>query len=396
MNHESPWWLTESLTPSSEGLVFSGHLVSDLARRYGTPLYIYSAAQVRRNLADLRAALSATSAPFRMHYAVKANRFGPLLSVIRAEGDCGIDVSSPREALLAREAGFQTPEISATMSMPSAWDFAAFADLGLHLNLDTQSAMRRWAHTPNATKNIGIRLDPAAVIGYGANPKMSYANSKFGIAFEEALETIHYAESLGLTVDTLHFHAGWGLQSNIAEQFAAILERVADLARKVKSVRTINVGGGLSLKHCAEDAPLSLSTWSMLLKKHIAPLGVTIACESGTHIVASAGILVMEVNTVESRRSESWIGVNAGHNVNVYAAHYGIPQALLATKAPEDQSHQYVVAGNINESNDIFSRQAMLAEISEGDFLALFPAGAYGAAMASDHCLKGLPKEILV
>jgi len=56
----------------------------------------------------------------------------------------------------------------------------------------------------------------------------------------------------------------------------------------------------------------------------------------------------------------------------------------------------YVVAGNINESNDVFARAALLPQVEEGDLLALLPAGAYGASMASDHCLRGLPPEVMV
>jgi diaminopimelate decarboxylase len=115
-----------------------------------------------------------------------------------------------------------------------------------------------------------------------------------------------------------------------------------------------------------------------------------IACEPGTYAAASAGILVSEVNTVEGRRGGRWIGLDAGYNVNVYAAHYGIPHELISVSRPLDPPEQtYVVAGNINEAIDVFSRSAALPLVEEKDFLAFFPAGAYGASMASDHCMRG-------
>ena len=108
-------------------------------------------------------------------------------------------------------------------------------------------------------------------------------------------------------------------------------------------------------------------------------------------------MLVAEVNTVETRRSGTWLGIDAGHNVNCYAAHYGIPLAIVPVAQPLSPAAQVVhVAGNINEANDVFARSLRLPRLHEGDLVALYPAGAYGASMASDHCLRGLPAEVLV
>ncbi|MCX6123690.1 MAG: hypothetical protein NTV34_02915, partial [Proteobacteria bacterium] len=297
----------------------------------------------------------------------------------------------------AMETGFSKNDLSVTVSMPSNRDLKQFAELGLHLNLDSKSAIRRWAETPGASKNIGLRIDPAVAIGYGDNAKLSYGNSKFGVGLDKVLETAQFAEQLGFTIDTIHMHAGWGLQQKVSGVFEEILAQIADLVGRIKSVKVVNVGGGLCWKQTSADQPLLLDSWSILLKKHIAPLGVTIFCESGTYVVASSGILVAEVNTVEERLKQNWIGIDAGHNVNVYAAHYGIPQEIIHVQNPlGEKEHDYVVAGNINESNDIFNRGTRLPKVLEGQHIALFPTGAYGASMASDHCMKGLPKEHLV
>ena len=90
------------------------------------------------------------------------------------------------------------------------------------------------------------------------------------------------------------------------------------------------------------------------------------------------------------------MGIDAGHNVNGYAAHYAIPPRSCRSRGrsrrPRDAVH---VAGNINEANDVFARRGA-CPVHEGDLVALYPAGAYGASMASDHCLRGLPAEVLV
>lgn len=391
-----PWWHGEDLGVVEGALCLSGRRVADLVDP-AVPTYVYSAAIVRRRVSELRQAIRSACPSFRMYYAIKANRCRRLVETIRGEGDIGIDASSSREVALALDAGFAPHEISVTVSMPSSRDLAAFATHGVHVNLDTLSALRRWAAIAKPGGAVGLRLDPEVAIGYGDNPRLSYGNSKFGFAMGTALEAVAYARELGLEVDTLHIHAGWGLQQTAAPVLDGIFEHLAAIAREVPSVRTINVGGGLCWRQSARDVPLNLETWSTMLRRHFAPLGVTVACESGTYVTASAGVLVAEVNTVERRGSALWIGVNAGHNVNVYPAHYGIPLEIIHVARPLDGIlRTYAVAGNINEAIDVFSRSARLPDVQEGDLLAFYPAGAYGASMASDHCLKGLPAEIMI
>ena len=77
------------------------------------------------------------------------------------------------------------------------------------------------------------------------------------------------------------------------------------------------------------DDPLTPEAWAAAIRTHLAPLGLTVACEPGTILVDAAGLLVVEVNTVEEKSSTTWVGVDAGHNVNVYMAHYGIPHEIV-------------------------------------------------------------------
>jgi diaminopimelate decarboxylase len=234
-------------------------------------------------------------------------------------------------------------------------------------------------------------------VGWGDDPKLSYGDAKFGFDPEAVLDAAAEAASLGLSVDELHVHAGWGLQARAAPVMGAVFAWIAELARAIPTVRTLNLGGGLCWRQRAEDEPLALSTWADLVRTHIAPTGCAVACEPGTFVAASAGVLLAEVNTVETRRSGTWVGIDAGHNVNCYAAHYGIPLAILSVARPLSPPAGAVhVAGNINEANDVFARSARLPALHEGDLVALYPAGAYGASMASDHCLRGLPGEVLV
>jgi len=395
------WWLGDALAAGPEGLTLDGVSVAELAARHSTPLYVYGAATVRRRFAQLRAALAGTGVAARIYYAMKANRFPPLLRLIRAEGDVAIDGCSPREVAHALAIGFDPAEISVTAGMLSRRDLAEFADQGVHLNLDTRSGLRRWGETAGHGRCVGLRLNPGVAVGWGDEPKLRYGASQFGFDEDSVLEAARYAQHLGLEVDTLHVHLGWGLQASAAPQIAQVYRRLAGWAREIPTVRVLNVGGGLCWKQRAQDQPLAVEAWADLLAEHLGPvcreLGLTIACEPGTFVMASAGLLVAEVNTVELRASGTWVGLNIGHNLNVYAAHYDIPLAILPVARPLATPGPPVhVAGNVNEANDVFARSIRLPKVVEGDLVALWPAGAYGAAMASDHCMRGLHVEVLV
>ena len=383
------WWREGTLDLGPRGLVWADQPVVNRVRD-GTPVYLYCEQTVRQRLSELRSALPA---PSRVYYAMKANRFGPLLDAVRREGDVGIDAASPGEVHRALAAGFLPGEISAMTTMPSNRDLRAFADARVHLNFDTWSAIRRWRDTPGAGRGFGIRIDPGPAMSEGLT--ISYGSSKFGVAPDRVIELARRAEGIGLVVDTLHMHPGWGMQTSAKDGFDSVLAVLADLAGALPDVHTLNLGGGLSWRHLGTDHPLALATWSERIRERLGPLGRTIVCESGTYVTASAGLLVVEVNTVERRGATTWVGVDAGHNVNVYAAHYGLRHQILHVRDPLAEPHGlYTIGGNINEAGDVFARDVALPEVREGDLLAFFPAGAYGASMASDHCLRGLPAEV--
>lgn len=393
----TPWWLGDALSAGPRGLELDGIAIADVAREYGTPVYIYGSKTLRRRVAEIRGALLETQSPFRIHYAMKAARFPPLLALLRREADVAIDACSPREVEQALAIGFTAAEISVTASMMSDRDLGYFARQGVHVNLDTFSALRRWAAIRGPQATVGLRLNPMVQVGWGEDPKLCYGDSKFGFDSETILEAATYAESLGLTVDVVHMHAGWGMQSSAAPHLATVFAQLASLSRAIPTVHTINVGGGLCWRQRAEDDPLTVSAWSALLRENLAASGITIACEPGTFLTASAGVLVAEVNTVEKRKSGTWIGIDAGHNVNSYAAHYGIPLEIISVARPLAAAAKTMhVAGNINEANDIFARSKSLPDLQEGELIALYPAGAYGASMASTHCMRDLPTEVLL
>lgn len=392
-----PWWQHESHTVLDDDILCDGQSLSALAREHGTPLYVYSRANVQRQLQRMQAALDAVGVRHRLLYAMKSNRHAGVLQAVRATRGVGIDACSPREAALALQAGFAPAEISFNAGMLSNRDLAFLAASGVHCTLDTLSALRRYAALVPRGTCIGLRFNSGVRVGYSDDPKLTYGGAKFGFDADALEQTLELVDELGLRVDAVHMHLGWGLRDTGLPQVTLAFERLAAIARQVPDLVAINVGGGLGGHYVVGDHPLALATWAELIATLLAPTGASIWCEPGTFISASSGLLVVEANTVETRRDETWLGVNAGFAVNLNPALYNIGLTAIALQQPRASATQrYTIAGNINESGDVFGRGVALPEMREGDLLAFFPAGAYGASMASDHCLRGGAMEIAV
>lgn len=390
------WWESASLAATPGGLRLDGVDLAALARREGTPLYVYSAETIRRNTAELREALAAAGVAGRILYAVKANRSAAILRLVRQLG-LGADTCSPREVALARELAFAPEDISFNAGMPSDRDLSAVAASGCRVILDSFSAVARFGARARPGTAIGLRFDPGVTAGYRARTHLAYGQAKFGFEHASHGDALRAAADAGLAVAGLHVHLGWGLGDDAVADLHAAFAGLADLARRTPGISWVNVGGGLGARYRASDRPLPLAAWSDAIRRHLAPLGVDVHVEPGTAIVGSAGILLAEVNTVEARRGVAWVGVDAGHALDPCPALYGIPIEVIHADRPRDPADgRFAVVGNINEAGDVWDADVGLPTPRPGDVLALYPAGAYAESMRSDHCLRGDAGSVLI
>ncbi|WP_236888873.1 diaminopimelate decarboxylase [Desulfoluna limicola] len=393
------WWEREQLCYDRGNLRFAGEGVQELARRFGTPTFLYSGRRIRENLARVEAALKSTGLAHRLHYAMKANRFAPILTLMATERLCGIDACSPEEVMHATGCGFKETDISYTATAVSNSDLDALLRFeGLHMNCDAVSTIRRLGQRAPGRK-IGLRINPAMGVGYGENERLHYsgeATTKFGIykeQFEEALET---AREHNLTVTTLHLHTGCGYLSQQLPVWETILAEAKTFASKIPGLERINLGGGLGVPHTKDDTPLDLSAWAAAIKRTFEGSGLTIEVEPGDYIVKDAGLLLLSVNTVETRQATRYIGVDGGFNIAVEPAFYKLPFEPVATRLRQGDTAPVTVVGNINEALDVFAEHHPMPPIHEEDTIALINSGAYASSMSSNHCMRGQFREVLL
>jgi diaminopimelate decarboxylase len=391
------WWERADLRYRDGRLEFGGRNLAEIAEQ-GTPAYVYRAGRVRENLQRLRGALDAAGVAHDAYFALKANRFGPLLDVLRADGGCGIDACSPEELRHALAHGFRESDISFTGHAVSEPDLDVLAaHPGVHVNCDAISTIRRLGRRCRG-RRIGIRLNPG--LGAGYNDRLRYAGAKptkFGVypdRFEEAMAT---ARDSGMHVDTLHFHIGSGYQGDAIDVLDRVLRGAADILDAHPQVRRLNVGGGLGVRMTETDVPVDLDHWAGTIARHTVPRGLRVAVEPGDYLVKDAGLLLVRINTVEDKAGTRFVGVDAGLGILNLLAYYGIPFVVAPLRLRSGTPRERItIAGNINEAIDVLAEDVAIEAPEEGDLLALVNVGGYGSAAASNHCMRGTYREVLL
>ena len=395
------WWQREDLCYRDRQLYFAGHRVANLLSQCGTPSYVYSFARVRDNLARLHAALDDAGFAGRhsILYAMKANRFAPLLSRLAAHGECGIDACSPAEVELAVSCGFAPTQISFTAGSLSTRDVTALAAWqGLFMDCDSIHAIRSWGQLKPGSR-IGIRVNPAMGVSRENNDRLQYAGSatsKFGIYREQFDEALAVAKEHRLTVSKIHFHTGCGYLTPQLPQWDRVIQECLWFVERCPTVDRVNVGGGLGVPHEHSELPLDLSQWSAILKRHFGNRKLHLEIEPGEYLLKDAGLLLLGKTYLERKRDTLFLGLDAGFNIAPEPAHYQLPFQPLPLESGSGEYQQMTVTGNINEALDVWFRDAWLPDMHKQEALALINAGAYSASMASNHCMRGQFREFLL
>ena len=397
------WWERPDLRYVGRDLTLAGHKVADLARAAGGPVYLYSGERVVANVRRLHAALQTTGLKTSIRFAMKSNRYAPLLTLLKTTGLCGIDACSPNELRHAIRCGFTPRDISYTNTSVSAADLAVLArHPEAWINCDSLSSIRRLAQVAPG-RTIGLRVNPALGVGYGENTLLRYSGertSKFGIYREHFHEALALAKDVGLHVAGIHFHVGCGYLNGQLAAWEEVLQACTWFLDQLPEARVVNLGGGLGVPHVASDRPLDLAQWAGIVQRTFGGRGVQVWVEPGDYIAKDAGMLVLEVNTVEQKRDTLFYGVNGGFNLAIEPAFYKLPcepvPAQLATDDAWSHTRRVTVAGNINEALDLLAENVQLPTMAEGDLLVLLNAGGYAAGMGSDHCMRAQATEQLV
>jgi diaminopimelate decarboxylase len=395
-----------------DGVLHIGSVpLTDLASRFGTPFYIYDAAVLRRQLERVQRAFE--DLPFKPFYAMKANANLAILRLVRDHG-FGCDAVSPGEVYLAKCAGVASREIWFTCSNVSDEDLRNLGDPDVVVNVNSMSEIDRVLalDLPNP---IALRVNPDVGAGHHHDVVTAGVGVKFGIDLAELPDARMVIEDSGRRVVGLHAHIGSGVTdiAPLIEAARRLLELVPDFA----SLQWVNFGGGIAIPYKPGEAEFDIQEYgrqlSLLAGNLLRARDLTAVLEPGRFVVAQAGTLVARVTTRRMSTGIEWIGCDTGFNhlarPSKYGAYHHIVNAsrgsegsLRATFDPSLTREPVVVAGNICESGDVFTRDEQgprtrdLDPTRVGDLLAFCDAGAYGFSMASHYNSRLMLPEILV
>jgi diaminopimelate decarboxylase len=396
----APWWVRDGLGTRDGRLTIAGADAEQLARRHGTPLFVYDRTRLVENARRLIDALDRAGLDHRVRFALKAHPDPRVLKVLRPF--VGVDACSPGEVLRALDCGWPPEEISFTGTNVSERDFDVLLAYPLHVNLDAVSQVERFGRRASG-RSIGLRLNPAAGAGY--HPGLTYSGerpTKFGIFEDRLPEALDAAGRHGLTIDTIHFHAGSGWLGD--QGLAAFEEALARVARTTARliadglpIHEVNVGGGLGVPARANEVPVDLDAYAATIARHLGPLGVRVGCEPGDYIAKDAAILLGEVVSVGRRRGTTFVGLDLGWNVNCSYFIYRFAQEIVVCRAADAERTEHVtVAGHINEAGDVFAEDYPMPPVIEGDIVAILNAGGYLEAVSSTHCLRPMAEAVFL
>lgn len=384
-------------------LCLGGADLSDLAERYGTPLYVTDEDRIRENYRRFTRAFSKQWRRFRTHYAIKANNNLAVLSILRQEG-AGADCSCVPELQLACMAKFDVEDILYSGVYNSYEELKFASQLGVTINLDDIGLIDKLAKI-GMPDRICFRINPG--FGKAEFDKILCAGpeSKFGIDERLAKKAYMKAKKLGARHFGMHMMPG----SSVLDEryFGRVTDRLLKICGSVSTAADIefdfvNIGGGFGIPYRPGEKSLDLDRVARDVADRMkdafgsASDPPFLYAEPGRYLVADSTVLLARVHAIKSGRKK-FVGVDAGMNTLLRPALYGAHhEVLVANKLSSRRKEKVTVVGPICENGDMLAKDRLLPAMDEGDLLAFLNAGAYGYSMSSNYNTRPRPAEVLV
>ena len=385
-----------------------GLLAQDLADRFGTPLYVYDAAVLRRTLAQVRAQLGPRTEVF---YALKANPNAAVGQVFARAG-AGAEVASAGEIHIARRAGFAAEQIQFAGPGKNVEDLDLALSVGIGwINLESPAeyaALRARCVALGRRARVAIRVNPKTAIS-GSRMRMGGGSKKFGVDEDEVLALARTIVADG-RADLRGLHVYAGTQSFDADSWVGNAQHLLELATAVEQalgapLQTLNFGGGFGVATFEGDPEFDLAragrTLQALITREQRPERRYLV-ELGRYLTAAAGVYLTRV--VYLKRSQGRQHAILDGGMHQHGAATGLGAVIRRTfpvvacadvgAAP---AARCTLGGPLCTPADELAPDLELPELAAGDLLAVLASGAYGLTFSNVLFLSHpLPAEILV
>lgn len=374
-----------------------------LAKRFGTPLYVYSADQIVERLGLFQQALRGRE-PL-VCYAVKANSALAILKLLADRG-AGFDIVSGGElerVLAAAPQAVERVVFSGVGKTAAEIDLALKSGI-LQFNVESEAELALLAERAAKLKKharFALRVNPDVFADTHPYISTGLREHKFGIDIRQALRIYksvaghRLLEAYGVSV-----HIGSQIRS--AEPFGAAVARVQKLVGQLRNegiaLQAIDAGGGLGIDYHggAFDAAAKVREYAAALESGLGGFEGRVLVEPGRFLVAQAGALVARVLQVKRNGKKTFVITDAAMNDLIRPALYQAHHDIVPVTPQAGRPRIVDVVGPVCETGDFFARDRKLRPVEPGDLVALLDAGAYGMAQSSNYNSRPRAAEVLV
>jgi diaminopimelate decarboxylase len=394
--------------------------LESVAKKFGTPAYLYSGTAIREALGELDRGL--TSVPHTICFAVKANGNLSILKQLAQQGS-GFDIVSGGELEHLRRinvrgerivfsgVGKSRDEIRAALeySHTAARHRTGKAKGILQFNVESEAELEILLEEASRAVGRGskppacaIRVNPDVQAGGHPHIATGRYHHKFGLEWTEA-------KRLYLKYNDSHFVRWRGISAHIGSQivsldpFRSAFERLASYVRELTtagiSLRYLDLGGGLGVRYTNEATP-AREEYARMVAEVVRPLRLHLLLEPGRAIVAAAGVLLTRVIYTKENHGKRFVIADAAMNdlmrPALYAAVHPITRVTRRAGESDATAPRADIVGPVCETGDCFLRDWPIGPVKPGDLLAIWVAGSYGTALGSNYNGRTRPPEVLV
>ncbi|MFT4526006.1 MAG: diaminopimelate decarboxylase [Bacteroidia bacterium] len=382
--------------------------VEEIAKEFGTPLYLYDAGVIERQVKAFRSAFP--NIDLDVKYACKSNTNLSILKKMLELGT-GLDTVSINEIKMGLMVGFKPDKIVFTPNCVDFSEIVEAVELGVRINIENLPNLEKFAEKYGDSIPCFVRLNPQVHIQANSDKvDWWHKQSKFGISLDQLPEVHRLIAEKGLKVNGIHIHSSSVIMT--PEVFLEGAKTVFDIAKQFKDLEFLDFGGGIKVE-VGDGSPVIdlqelgaqfVPAFQSFCKEIGKPIQLWF--EPGRFLIAEAGMLLVTANVVKRNGNTTFVGTDSGFNQLIrpmlYDAHHeilnlsrGLTDGIGKGLMHQTPTQKYTVVGNICEI-DNFAVDRLIPEVKEGDVLALMTAGAYGFSMASTYNSRVRPLEVIV
>jgi len=381
-----------------------GASLQDLAKEFGTPLYLYSKATIHDRYNSLDSALQNTR--HKICYAVKASSNLSILKEFKELG-AGFDIVSGGELMRVLTAGGRGEDIvfSGVGKTKDELMSAVLNDVG-SINVESASELmvvQQVAATLNKKANVSFRVNPDIAIDSHQHLITGLKTTKFGVTLEEAQamwESVKNASEINLIGIACHIGSGIYDLEPLKNAYTAMIDAATKLTQNGANLKRIDLGGGFGIGYSGHHDALNISQFGRMVEELSKNCPYEFVFEPGKYLIGEAGYLLSEVLYIKENDTKKFVILDAGMNDLMRPALYDAYHRIDVVGSKDSYKNKpistYDIVGPVCESACFFAKDRALPKLNEGDLLLVRDAGAYGFSMSSRYNSRKLPPEVMI